>query len=339
MASIIDVAAKAGVSKSTVSRVMTMAGSVSEETRELVLEAARQLNYQPNISARNLRRNARDKKSLKYMVGLILLDITIFPTDPFFIELFSGIERALRERSFGIRIFSSPRDGEIPSEIKDGAVDGVIFQQASGSLIPAVSALLPAVTYGGYHPENGAYGIIPDITAGVAKATGLLLKAGHRRLTVLSTHPQPAAGSVSFMDMVAEGVTRAFKKHGKDAEPPVFLPVAGQPETGYLRGRELFRNKADRPDAVIASDGAMPGLYRAAREQDLRIPDDISFVGFDGVAAGEYFDPPLTTCDAHIRAIGETMVRVLTEMIDKDTPMNGMELTPMSFVKRESARV
>jgi LacI family transcriptional regulator len=199
--------------------------------------------------------------------------------------------------------------------------------------------MVPTVTLGGYYAQDGTFGVLPDYTAGVLEAATALYENGHRRLAVLCEHPAGPEGMITFMDMVKSGVMQAYEAHADKAEPPAFHRVAGMPSTGYERGRELFSDDTDRPDAVISSDGAMIGLYRAAAERGLSIPGDISFIGMDGTSEGPFLTPSLTTCDAHIAELGARAVSILTEMVRSGKRRRGMEVLPMTFRRRASARI
>jgi LacI family transcriptional regulator len=131
---------------------------------------------------------------------------------------------------------------------------------------------------------------------------------------------------------------KAFEEAGLKFKAVRDAHLPGNAASGYAYGKEIFA-RAEHPDVVIASDGAMPGLFRAAYEAGLRIPQDVSFVGIDGVAAMEFLWPPLTTVDTHIRSLGTQAVKALTEMILSGERKRGVEITPVTLVNRASARI
>jgi LacI family transcriptional regulator len=113
----------------------------------------------------------------------------------------------------------------------------------------------------------------------------------------------------------------------------------GSPVSGYEFGRVLLTDPQNRPDAVIGSDGALLGVIRAAWELGLRIPQDVSLVGTDGVSMGAFFAPPLTAVDVQIARLGEIATRIVVEGASRQEFRQGVEVTPVRFVERASARL
>jgi LacI family transcriptional regulator len=335
VSSIHDVARQAGVSIATVSRVLNGVPGTRDTTRERVLSIARQLNYRPDTSARNLIRRGQGRGALAYAVGIVALNPTLFELDPFSAEMLAGMEAALRERGFGTRLIHCAPEGDLPPMLRDAEVDGVLCF-GWGAAGREIAVRIPTVSLDNYDSAADAYGVIPDYRAGVHEATARLLAAGHRRIAVLTGRPVPSP--VSFSAQVFAGCTQAHEEAGRKLREEDIHSVPGNPAAGYAQGRELFRAET-RPDAVIASDGAMPGLFRAAYEAGLRIPQDISFVGVDGVAAMEFLWPPLTTVDTHIRQLGQVATHALTQMILTGERRRGVEIAPVTFIPRASARL
>jgi DNA-binding LacI/PurR family transcriptional regulator len=100
----------------------------------------------------------------------------------------------------------------------------------------------------------------------------------------------------------------------------------------------LFASRSSTPDAIIGSDGAMLGLYRAAGERGIRIPDDVSVIGIDGLRHGEYLLPPLTTIDVQVAALARTAIRILTESVKAGISRQGLEVMPVVLRERASTR-
>jgi len=335
MPTIRDVADAAGVSIATVSRVFNGIAEVSDETRTKVIDAASVLNYKPHISARNLRRRRSGKISLTYTVGMVFFKAPVFARDPFFSELLAGLEESLRQRGFAIRIIVCDSNGQVPQEIIQHEVDGVIVR-GTGTVVSDIAQVVPTVTLDAYSLDSHAYGVIPDYKKGVYEAVKRLLASGHRKITMVTG--KPGQGVVSFSDMCWEGANLAC--NGMNVPPNVLTAFQGAstPKEGYLAGCALF-DSPDRPDTVVASDGGMLGIYRAAAERGISIPEDVSCVGIDGVAYGEFLTPPLTTVDVHIHDLGASATRVITDMLLSGDRRQGMELTPVNIIERQSARI
>ncbi len=336
MPSIHDVARRAKVSTATVSRAFSGAQNLRPATRDLVFKIARQLNYAPDPSARNLSRRREGRDSLTYTIGLISTQSSLFGLDPFSAEMLSGMEDALRERGFTIRLVQcEPNGSALPSVLTNRGVDGAVCFDR-GPIVREIARLVPTVTMDWHDPEADAYSVIPDYRSGAYQAVKALLHTGHRTIEVLTG--APGESPLPFHSQVHQGCVKAFEEAGLKFKPSRDTHLPGNAPSGYVCGKEIFA-RPTRPDAVIASDGAMPGLFRAAYEAGLRIPQDVSFIGIDGVSAMEYLWPPLTTVDTHIRSLGTQAVKTLIEMILSGERKRGVEITPVTFVQRASVRL
>ena len=340
MSGIRDVARNAGVSTATVSRVLNGVGEFSAETRSRVMDAAARLNYSPHHAARNLRRSRADRAELKYAVGLLQPYSTALQSDPWTGDVLAGIAEALRKRGFGIRLIACSLDGDVPPEVANREVDGVIALDG-GTVIAKISALLPTVTLDNYEPESGAFGLVPDYRTGVRGAASRLLSAGHRHiaLTCAPLRPVPA-GSLGFGEQVAAGCLQAYEAAGLAPPGDFHAPASGwDSASGYEYGRRILAGPQNRPDAVIGSDNLLLGVLRAAWELGLRVPQDLSLVGTDGVSLGAFFAPPLTSVDVRIPLLGEIATRIVVEAASSGEPRRGVEVTSVGFLERASARL
>lgn len=336
MAGIRDIAAAAAVSPATVSRVFSGSAEVRQETRERVLEVARRLNYQPDRAARNLRRRAQDAPGLTYTAGLVLLAGEVFRTDPFAGELSAAVEHALRTLGFGLRAMTSHPQGDLPAEVASGEVDGVVVC-GSGPVVAALAATVPTVTVDSYDPALGAYGVVPDYRQGVAKVVERLVAGGARRLAL--GIDAPTGEGLGFHQQVWAGCQDGLVAAGQTGVDVVAVGGGGTAAQGYAMGRRLFSGVVRPFDAVLASDGAMLGLYRAAGEAGLAIPGQISLVGIDGVRDSEFLFPPLTTVDTGIAGLAADAVRVLCAGVRDGEPRRGVAIRPVRLVERCSARL
>lgn len=337
MPTIHDIARIAEVSIATVSRVLNGRADVREETRQRVLDVSRDLNYRPHVSARNLRRRRGGGGELRYAVGLLMFGDTIFNSAPFFADLAASVENALRERGVALRLLSLNPDGQAPDESETQDVDGVICWGAAPA-VKQIGQRLPAVTVNVYEPRLEVFGVAPDYRGGARIAVERLLAAGHRRILLLTGSPR-ADRYGAFAEEIDAGAQEAYRQFG--VEPPSDLHPAEAltADAGYKAGLRLLPNPKRRPDALIASDGAMLGVCRAAYELGLRIPDDVSLIGVDGIQQGEYFAPPLTTVDTRIAEMGAAAVRALLEMIETGRRRRGVETIEPRLLVRASARI
>lgn len=337
-ASILDVAKRASVSVATVSRVFNRPSAVSAITRDAVLEAVKALNYRPSTTARNLRSSRRTSgRTLTQAVGFLIHRSTLMHGDPFAFELLEAVEMALCERGLGIRIIPASPDGHIPPEIANREVDGVISRCAS-PMVRLFAADIPTVMLDYHDPDVEGFAVIPDYAAGFRSVMKRLLAAGHRSVGLLANDPQ-AAGVHDFWVTFPAACIQAYGETGLTVPPNLCRGPADNPRNGYEIGCLIFSDRKTMPDAIIGPDGAMLGLYRAAAEHGVRIPDDVSVVGVNGLRHGEYLYPPLTTIDVQPAALSAAAVGVLVDGIASGTRRRGMELMPVMLRERASARI
>ena len=163
-----------------------------------------------------------------------------------------------------------------------------------------------------------------------------LLRAGHERLVLLSGDPG-IADPVAFPRQVWDGCADAVEGLSTGT---VECARARTPEEAYETGMELLTGGSSlERTAVIGSDEALLGLYKAAYEVGLSIPRDLSVVGIDGIARGAYYAPALTTVDVRVGELGRRAADILAESILSGKQRRGLEITPVELIERESARL
>jgi LacI family transcriptional regulator len=317
-ATIGDVARRAGVSTATVSRVLAGLGGARADTRERVLDAARELGYRPSGVARSL------KLRTTQTLGLIITDIE----NPFFPQLVRAVEDAAREHGFALVLCNATDDPDREASyldlLVDRRVDGVVIAVSglsarNGEWLaepPLPVVLVNTVAPGLPHPS-----IASDNVDGGRQSAAHLLDLGHRRIGVLTAGARNADAPARVA-----GVRRALKARGMD--PGAVPVVVGEPDVGGGEAA-LGRLVSDAPDTtgVIAYNDLMAiGAMRAIRASGRSVPGDISVVGFDDVAIAAYTDPPLTTIAQAIGELGRWAVERLVERLSDDVAMlNGGE--------------
>lgn len=336
MATIHDIAKRAQVSIATVSRVFNNRQDVQETTRNRVLEAARSLNYEPHSAARNLRRARNGRAELNYAIGVVFLSGRVFSAETFFVDLAAAVEYSLREQGFRLTVITASSEGNIPSEIRSGHVDGIICR-GLGPVVRDFAKIIPTVTLDTYDPQSDAFGVVPDYRRGVFEATSRILRAGHRKIALLSG-PPIKGDAFAFTSQVLDGCMDAYAEEGVEVPAGLTQYSAGTPQEGYEAGLKLLADPANRPDVIIVSDSIMLGVYRAVYEKGLRIPNDISLLGIDGLDVGQFYAPPLTTVDVNVFDLGNTAARVLVENVNERKRQRGMILKPVTVLERESVK-
>ena len=337
MAGIDDVAREAGVSAATVSRTMNRPDLVKPATRRKVLDAALSLNYQANTSARNLRGGSRTLSGsrLTHTIGYLADRKSVMHGDPFAYELLEAVEAALCERGLGIRVIPASPGGSLPREIAEGEVDGVI-SRFSCPMVRLIAGKIPTVTLDVFDPDVNGFAIMPDYAGGLRMVMERLLDAGLADVALLAADPRTAIGD-NFWSLFPKTCQQAYHDRGLPVPPRFFQGAAYDARSGYEAGLRLFSGPGRRPQAIIGPDGAMLGLYRAAAECGVRIPDEVSVIGVNGLKHGEFLHPGLTTLDVQSARLGAAAVEILAGDITRGERRRGMEILPVILRERASA--
>jgi DNA-binding LacI/PurR family transcriptional regulator len=320
-----DVAARAGVSHQTVSRVLNGHPSVREETRRRVQEAIAELGYRRNTAARALvtRRTG--------MIGVITSGSALFgPTSTLI-----AVERAAREAGYFVSVATVER-WEVDAmrqtleHFMAQGVDGLVAVAAHDDAVEAVQQFaspVPVVMVGPKDlPEQGLHAVAVDQYRGARVAVRHLLDLGHRHVTHL-------AGPLDWLD--ARHRVRGWSDELSAAGVDPGEPIAGDwsADRGYAVGRELVAGAL--PTAVFAANDQLAlGLLRAFAEAGVRVPDDVSVVGFDDVDGSAHFYPPLTTVRQEFREMGRCCLEMLLAVIRGEEA--SVELIAPQLVVRSS---
>jgi LacI family transcriptional regulator len=311
-----DVARKAQVSTATVSRVLAGLGRARPETRDRVFEAARELGYRPSGVARSLRQRATRT------LGLIVTDIE----NPFFPQLVRSVEDAARDLGYAILLCNAADDPEREA----GYLDLLVDRWVDGVVIAASSlggrhrewladAHLPIVLVNSTDPEIGLPSIASDNRAGGALAVRHLAELGHERFGLITAPPRNIDGPHRLA-----GAREALRVAGIDGD----RVLVAADEAGVAGGERTAADILDRDRRVTAlvayNDLMAIGAMRAVRAAGLRIPTDVSVVGFDNVDLAAYVDPPLTTVAQATSQMGHWAVTELAaELADRATARAG----------------
>ena len=303
-ATIADVAARAGVSTATVSRVLAGVGQARPETRTRVLEAARDLDYRPSEVARSLKRRTTQ------ILGLIITDIE----NPYFPQLVRSVEDAARAAGYSVLLCNAADDPEREASylelLVDRRVDGVVIAASSLGVRHAewlASPPIPVVLVNTEAPEVGLPTIMSDNELGGRMAADHLLALGHRRFGYLMPPPRNVDAPARLA-----GVRSALA--AANLGPEALIETIGDATVrgGELAAHELF-GLAPATTAIVAYNDLMAiGVLRAVPGSGRRVPADVSVVGFDDVAFAEYLDPPLTTIAQRTDEMGRWAIAQLT---------------------------
>jgi LacI family transcriptional regulator len=325
-----EVARDAGVSVATVSRVLSGKGGVREATRRRVLEVARELDYVPHGAAQSL------ITRVTRTVGVILPDAH----GEFFSELVRGIDLVSRAAGYHLLVsgfHSDSRDLVAILQATRGRVDGLIvmspeadirlLRQSLGEPVPVV--LLNCAIESDEHDA-----IDVDNYGGARAVVEHLAGLGHRRIAMV-TGPEHNVDSCERLRGFRDGMA-AISGNGAGAEAAE-LPGDFTEHGGYLAGRHLLELEP-RPTAVFAAnDMSAVGILCALAEAGVRVPDEMTVVGFDDVPLARYLTPPLTSVAASMAEVGRrAMERLVLAMLDPAAHRPERERLPARLVVRSS---
>ncbi|MEO7687899.1 MAG: LacI family DNA-binding transcriptional regulator [Sphingomonas sp.] len=327
MPTIIEVAAMAGVSTATVSRVLSQPERVAERTRQHVLEVVRSLGYAPNVAARTLR-TLRAAKIL-----LTVPDIS----NPFFASVIRGAAEAARDAGYAVVVGDTRHDPQVEDQYAEmlarREVDGLIFlghrlPESLDRVLSQKGEAAPIVNGCEYSPDLGVPSVHIDNAAASNDAVEHLVGLGHRHIGIITGPPI----SPISRDRLS-GAMYAAERHGLRDHLKI--------RTGDYSASSSFEQTqgllALRVTAIFCfSDEMAMGAISAIGQAGLSCPGDVSVVGFDDLPLARFFQPALTTIAQPKEMIGRRAVELLVDIL-RDTPTATRQVTlPHALVVRNS---
>lgn len=328
-----DVAARAGVSRTTVSFVLNDVPGmkISEDTRHRVLRAARELNYYPTAAARSL------ASGKTHRIGLILgVGQTRLAADAFLPTFLQGVTASVHQRGY-LLVLQLAED--VPSHeaytrlIREQQVDGLILSgpRLDDPLLPQLEKeRFPLILHGRMNGCDFPQ-VDVDNRAGAYQATTHLIGLGHQRIGFISNAPLVYSGAQERFS----GYKQALGEHDIAFDERLMVTAQFLPETGQAAMEKLLA-LPHRPTAVFAaSDVVAIGAMSAIQAAGLRIPDDMAIVGFDDIFLAAHTIPPLTTVRVPAYGLGWTAAEILITLIEGDEKVSSVFLET-GLVVRES---
>jgi len=300
-----DVAKTAGVSVSTVSRVLNGKLDVASETQDRIRSVIDDLGYTTNLAARSMR------SFKKNMVGLIMPDIAY----PFAVEVMKGVNRAIAESEFDLIVYTTgdvrksgraSHEQKYVSLLNNSITDGTIIvapvtgEFSTEAPIVSIDPLMSDPNYPSVHATNHQ---------GATEVMNYLMGLGHKRIGFISGRAELESSNRRFM-----GYRDALEQAGLPVAEELIASGDYTTETGVKCARELL-SLEKRPTAIFASnDQTAMGVFQAAQEMGVRIPEDLSVVGFDNIMDSKYMG--LTTVDQFISEMGFVATQMLIKLIN-----------------------
>ncbi len=330
MSTIKDVAALAGVSFTTVSHVLNDTRPVSADARRRVLAAVEEIGYLPSAVARSLR------KSETKIVGVLVPNVN----NPFFAELVCGVEECCRLAGYSVFLCNSDNDPKRQQQymrtLLEKRIDGLLLSSAGDAASLArifKLATVPSVTVDRLVPGARADRVSVNNADGAYKAVKHLLDLGHRRIACISG---PAEFEVTAERV--DGWRRAQLDRGITPDEGLLIESDFSSAGGYEAARRLLRAQAGITALFASNDMMALGALRAAAESGLKVPQQLSIVGFDDIELSGFVYPALTTVGCSIKELGREAARVLVDRIENPAaPLKDVLLTPRLVVRESTS--
>ncbi|GFP74813.1 LacI family DNA-binding transcriptional regulator [Clostridium fungisolvens] len=325
MATIKDIASKAGVSIATVSRVLNFDDTlnVSDVTKKKIFEVAEELNY--------MTMKQRKNKKSSYQIGLIhwytdreeLLD-------PYYMSIRMSIERKFSEESI-----SFTRINEVADNMY--SVDGIIAIGKFGEEdIDKFKDLSKNIVFVDCSPNEEIYdSVVIDFRRAVNEVLNYLTNLGHERIAYIGGREAINDGKEDIVDY--REVTYTQYMRDINLYRSEYIRIGNfTPGSGYELMNSLLKQDVMPSAVFIASDSMAIGAYKAINERGLSIPKDISIVGFNDISTAQFIVPPLTTIKAHTEFMGEIAFDLLMERLKKDREICKKVIVPTKLIVRDS---
>ena len=321
-----DVAREAGVVRSTVSHVINGSRTVRPETRAAVLAAVEKLNYRPSSAARELSRG----KSMT--IGTIVKDIT----SPYHAAITRGIQRGLNDRSYRSIIASVASVEEskpVLDVIMDSNVESIIVlsEYLDEQELLELAEQIPVVPVSRSIPDLANQSISIDNFKGGYEATRHLLTLGHQRIAHIT-----ADANDQGVILRRNGYLRALQDAGITPDPALIIEGGWQESDGYHCAQALLSRGTDFTAVFAGSDFTAYGAMLAFYEHNIKVPDQVSIVGFDDVLYSAFSLPPLTTIRQPMDEMGIAAAQMAIRLINNE-PVEPLVL-PLSLIIRASTR-
>ncbi|PAV28412.1 LacI family transcriptional regulator [Virgibacillus profundi] len=328
-----EIAKKANVSITTVSRVLNQnKEGVGKETRKRVEEVIKEYNYRPNAIARSM--ITKNTKT----IGLVIPDIR----NPFFSDLARAIEDIANKMGYSVFLCNVDNQLKVLERylwlLIEKNVDGIIFSSSDSNLNDGVQKLLkknniPVMFIDRGDDDSEFNGVFIDNTEAGYLATSHLIKLGHKKIGCI-TGPKTIWNSNHRL----KGYKLAHEQVGLKIDRNLVREGSYTMKGGYDAAKVLLRENKDITSIFALNDLMAFGVYQAARELNILIPDDISVVGFDNLSYNQILTPRLTTIEQPIKKIGEVSVEYLIKQIEQALMIEDSIYLKTKLIVRDSTR-
>ena len=328
---ITDIATKLNISTSTVSRALSDHPEVSQKTRNKVKETARELNYQPNIIAKNLQRGHSN------IIGVLVPQVR----HVFFAEIMAGISDVMEKAGYNVIICQSNENFE--NEVRN--VETLIQQRIAGLLVSiseetkdyahfnqVIDSKIPLVFFDRICNKIAASSVTTDDYRAAYNMVEFLIQKGYKRIAHLAGYQ-----NLQLAEKRMSGYKAALQTYGIPYLPELVIENGLNEEDGRKSFAELYNRLDKKPDAIFAvNDPVAFGAFQEIKKLALEIPRDIALAGFSNNPTGALIEPSLTTVDQPAYEIGRVAAELLLDGINADKKEIIHKILPTELIKRQS---
>jgi len=335
-----QIAQHLGLSQPLVAQALGGHPGVAERTRARVIEAASELGYDihSNTAARSLVSRRHGQRVKTHQIAVLMgdpFDGTVLQDMPFFREILQGIHSEAEKRDLDVAIHIL-RPGNIPRAVLSGDIDGAlcVYSRTINQDLAAQGVSIPVVRLDAYQTDRWA--IYADNEGGMEKVTRHLIELGHEKIAFIGGLLDPTSSSHPRR---FDGFKKALEEADLTLNPELMPTEIVQPSetAGYKAMLRLLEKTRDFTAVVCGADAIAVGAMKAAREAGLRIPEDVSITGFDGITLSGYgSNDSLTTVFYDRRVMGRRAVEMLEEIASNPTAPPRHEILPVRLWARDS---
>lgn len=327
---IYDIAREAGVSATTVSKVINNKGRISEKTRKKILSIIEELHYQPNVLA-----SAMKGKST-YTIALLIPDMA----NPVYSEYLKHIEEYGQEHGFSVVMCSTGGSPEKEAKhialLRQKHVDGFIIASVfknEAVLKQLMEDKIPIVFFSLQRPELPIASVASDDYLGGYIATEHLLSLGHRRIGIIAE-----AATVSGTERT-RGYEKALVNAGIEVDESLVTPINEPTIEGAKQHAKKLLDSEQRPTAIFGCNDVLAiGTMLAAKELGITLPDELSIMGFDNTVMCNIVEPPLSSVAPPVQEMGRQAMELLIQQIEqKDNMKQRISLLPELVIRRSTS--
>lgn len=342
-----DIAERAGISVSTVSRIINNDTSkkASKETSDKVWEIVKELGYVPNQNARKLIKGEGDERNpiKTKAIGCIFTSKDSSYTDPFFAEIARGIQDEIVKRGYVMGYTYSSydmTDSALYNNISTNKVDGVIILgRFSMDMLKFLKHNTNNLIYTGINYVDAKFDeIICDGYKAACAATQYLIKLGHKKIGFIGTIPKEGNSDI-VNEHRHEGYVHTLTQHQIEVPEEFVCNIELTTFEGYRVAKEMLAQTGEKPTALFcANDAVAIGTMRAANELGVKVPEDLSIIGIDDIEMANFTSPPLTTIHVPKEELGRFAVKTLIDRIEGHHELPLRIDLPYELIERQSCK-